>query len=622
MKTLPRQRIVLLIFLLAIAFKGFSHDFTIPKIYQYSSFSKSESINSIKKLSVSKWKIVDSPSFGREGVYGWVRFEVKNLSQVPQYLEVVGHFKENVSIWIYEQDSLLFTNTLITRDQRKANPILHRYFLYDLPHKKHITVYLRAYNFPGDALKFPIRIWENQDFVDANQFDIWYWALFTGIMLMTILISIFNYLFHTQKIYLFYAGYILCFGIYALVNDGWGVLLPDSLGFLDELVAITHWINFGLYFFLLFSQKFLAIDLTVNSKWSLVRLNPIWGFMVMLVFLIAAHLAKSNNSPLYFDIFAKGGFLTILIYISIWISYVFDAVKRKFKPVWLHILSGSMMLIVNGIFYFLINSGWLKIAISEMGIFRIALIADVVVILISWLYRQRVIQESQELLEVENKAQQQAIYEQTIKELRHQTALQQQRESLARDLHDGIGSQLSHIIGQIDLMSLKDLNQPKLVLLGEFTRETNQALRDTIWVLNKESITWVEFKQRLTGYIARICNDLDSPLVSYSFHLPDAIQFSPLLTSSLFHIIQEALNNALKYAKADIIQLTIYHKDKNLMLFFEDNGKGFDAKNASTGYGLSNIRKRVEELGGNYTLESSSKGTNIKILIPYYLDNQ
>ena len=611
-----QKLLILKVIILTISSKSYCI-YNSPKIYQYSAENTDLTIRGIKSIKSNNWEIVESPNFGRGGGYGLVKFYIQNKNNTPLYLEIVGHFKEKLTVWIYEKDSIQLYKSLTTRDQFKENPILHRYFLFDLPIKKYLTVYIKSYNYPGDALKFPIRVWEKRDFINENQFDIWLWAIFTGIMLMTILISIFNYVFHPQKIYLYYAAYILCFGIYSLLNDGWGVLLPNYLGFLDELVAITYWINFGLYFFTLFSKNFLAINPVTTSSWSFIKLNPIWGLLSVQCFLIAATIAKIYHSALFFNYFVKGGFCSILIFIFIWIAYVLNAVKRNFKPVWLHILSGSMMLIINIIFYFLINSGILKVPISEMGIFRFALILDVFVILISWLYRQNLIQRNQQLLELENKAQQIAIYEQTINELKYEQNLKLQRERIARDLHDGIGSQLSHIIGQIDLLSLRDKNQQQLVLLGEFTRETNQMLRDSLWVLNKESVYWVDFKQRLTGYVARICSDMDTPLISYAFNLPDNLVLSPQLTSYLFHIIQEALNNTLKYANAEIVQISIYKKDKNLIFFFEDNGRGFDTKNLSTGYGLTNIKKRVEELEGIFKVHSTNHGTCISISIPY-----
>lgn len=238
-------------------------------------------------------------------------------------------------------------------------------------------------------------------------------------------------------------------------------------------------------------------------------------------------------------------------------------------------------------------------------------------IMLMTIYRQNLILRNQQHLVQENKLQQIAIYDQTINELKYQQNLKLQRERIARDLHDGIGSQLSHIIGQIDLLSLRDKNQRELVLLGEFTRETNQTLRDSIWVLNKEAVYGVDFKQRLTGYIARICCDVEIPLVSHAFSLPDNLMLSPQITSYLFYIIQEALNNTLKYADAQIVQITMYQKDKKLMLFFEDNGKGFDTANLSMGYGLSNIKKRVEELDGIFSVHSTNLGTFLNISIPF-----
>ena len=79
-----------------------------------------------------------------------------------------------------------------------------------------------------------------------------------------------------------------------------------------------------------------------------------------------------------------------------------------------------------------------------------------------------------------------------------------------------------------------------------------------------------------------------------------------------YRIIQEALNNALKHAEANILSVNVTVKNEMLVIQIQDNGKGFNASNNSDGNGLNNMKKRAERIGGEITIDSEvSKGTKI-----------
>jgi len=210
-----------------------------------------------------------------------------------------------------------------------------------------------------------------------------------------------------------------------------------------------------------------------------------------------------------------------------------------------------------------------------------------------------------------------------------QNKLQEQRLRISRDLHDNIGSQLTFIISSIDnlkfgLQEAKVQTKEKLSYISEFTSQTIYELRDTIWAMNKEEITFEDLQGRISNFINKA--KIASEKTQFTFTVSEAAKkethFSSVEGMNVYRIIQEAVNNALKYADASSINVSITKsetllKDKlNLVLTIIDNGKGFDLARVEKGNGFNSIQKRAKELHGKATIISSvGEGTSVTVLM-------
>jgi signal transduction histidine kinase len=97
--------------------------------------------------------------------------------------------------------------------------------------------------------------------------------------------------------------------------------------------------------------------------------------------------------------------------------------------------------------------------------------------------------------------------------------------------------------------------------------------------------------------------------------LEDKLSENQKLT--LFRIIQEALNNAIKNAKATNVLINLYQCKNNILLNIKDDGVGFEPVSVKKGSGLKNIQNRVYLANGSITLESNpGNGCNIEIKFP------
>lgn len=94
------------------------------------------------------------------------------------------------------------------------------------------------------------------------------------------------------------------------------------------------------------------------------------------------------------------------------------------------------------------------------------------------------------------------------------------------------------------------------------------------------------------------------------------------IKAELVRIVQEALNNIIKHARAKHTDIQLFKHDNELVITIEDDGQGFNEQQLPGGIGLANMRARAESLDGK--LEISSKpgeGTSLLITIPYSADS-
>ncbi|MPR36054.1 sensor histidine kinase [Salmonirosea aquatica] len=195
--------------------------------------------------------------------------------------------------------------------------------------------------------------------------------------------------------------------------------------------------------------------------------------------------------------------------------------------------------------------------------------------------------------------------------------LRKQREQIARDLHDGIGSQLTHIISRLDMLVHRNPTfEHQLIDLQDFARDTVQQLRETIWVLNQGEIAYGNLTERIRGLLTRISADVTCPTIKLTAYGDASTLLDPQLASSIFRIVQEGVNNAMKYAQCSEITVCLATDQHSLTLLISDDGKGFSAEDVPKGYGLLNFKSRTEELNGTFVLNSSDDGTEIHIEFP------
>lgn len=206
-----------------------------------------------------------------------------------------------------------------------------------------------------------------------------------------------------------------------------------------------------------------------------------------------------------------------------------------------------------------------------------------------------------------------------------QDMLRIQREKITADLHDEIGSTLSslQINSAVSKRLIKsDVEKSKALLntIEKQARDLSEKIGDIIWSLKPED----QFMS-LSTRIRNFASELISPTeIKYTINIDkniDKVLHELTMRKNVLMICKEALNNAVKYSDAKLIEIKIELLDDELQILIVDDGLGFDS-DVKKGNGLTNIKRRTEELDGKLyiaTRPNTNSGTSIHIIIPLSL---
>jgi len=208
-----------------------------------------------------------------------------------------------------------------------------------------------------------------------------------------------------------------------------------------------------------------------------------------------------------------------------------------------------------------------------------------------------------------------------------QRAIIEERERIAREIHDGIAQLMAYVntkASAIRLLLKKSQPgkaQTQLQELEEAARESFMELRTTILGLRTSDTQSAGLLVTLQSFITKFSEltgikvDLDLPNES------DAISLPPESELQLIRITQEALSNVQKHTSNEHAWVRLRHVDHSLELTIGDDGPGFNPKHPSEDgqphFGLSTMRERAESIGGTFTIESKpGKGARITVRLP------
>lgn len=203
-----------------------------------------------------------------------------------------------------------------------------------------------------------------------------------------------------------------------------------------------------------------------------------------------------------------------------------------------------------------------------------------------------------------------------------ENVLSTEKLRISRELHDNIGARLTFLNNSIEYLEKNKKNgasRKNLTAIKKSVRSTLEELRNTLWALKSDTGTLRDLVLKIRSYVQSFSGQHKNLRITVTCtKVEERLTLSSAQMLNIFRIVQEALQNCLKHAYATAFTITFERDhDGGFSLILQDNGKGFNVNNCSSGNGLANMKTRCEESGGTFSLTSNSKGTIIHCHFPY-----
>lgn len=201
---------------------------------------------------------------------------------------------------------------------------------------------------------------------------------------------------------------------------------------------------------------------------------------------------------------------------------------------------------------------------------------------------------------------------------------EKEQNRIAKDVHDGIGQMLTGLKYNLESIDISDIDKTtkKIEHLKELTSNIIKGVRTATFNLTPPELA----DHGIVPAITKLTTEL-TKLTGKNIVLYNKTDFNQRLDSlaeiNIYRIVQEAINNAIKYADSTHILVSISHSEEILSIVIDDNGKGFDPnkvkniKNGDGGMGMTFMRERIKYINGRLFLNSEvNKGTRVTLNIP------
>lgn len=196
------------------------------------------------------------------------------------------------------------------------------------------------------------------------------------------------------------------------------------------------------------------------------------------------------------------------------------------------------------------------------------------------------------------------------------------RKQTAEDFHDDIGNKLTRISVLSEVLSSmtnKD-DVEKRAIIQKIKTNVNElytGTKDILWSLNPKNDTLGELLIHIKEFGYEMFNDTPVTFEDETFIDDTSKRLSLEMSRNILMIFKEAINNTLKYSKADHVHFTAGTSQDVLEIQLKDNGSGFDPEAVKNGQGINNMKVRAARIKGSLSIYSDKNGTTIALSVKF-----
>ncbi|CAM5182752.1 Sensor histidine kinase OS=Ureibacillus acetophenoni OX=614649 GN=SAMN05877842_10459 PE=4 SV=1 [Ureibacillus acetophenoni] len=313
-----------------------------------------------------------------------------------------------------------------------------------------------------------------------------------------------------------------------------------------------------------------------------------------------------------------------------------EPVEETFRPLWEEQFENIPLVAYFGISIFVVScmiSIWMSIASKTREMVAIRYVKQLVDPEFSLEKKKNIprtlrkaLLQTNELIETQRKSLQKLTNERVdSNDAIIQERIVQERQRLARELHDSVSQQLfaaSMLLSALTEQGHGDeQSQKTLMQVEKVVQQAQLEMRALLLHLRPIALRNNTLAEGLTGLVIELKQKVNFQ-IDYKI---EEMVLSKAEEDHLFRIAQEALSNTLRHSKATEVELLLIARDNVAILRIQDNGRGFNAEedNKTTSYGLKNIAERAVEIGCTYKIVSvPGEGTIVEVKVPLKKRNE
>ncbi|MBU1822119.1 MAG: hypothetical protein KKG00_11505, partial [Bacteroidetes bacterium] len=447
-----------------------------------------------------------------------------------------------------------------------------------------------------EVLKVPLKLWKRQAFEEASNAAYLVHGIVVGMLLFIIVFNIFLWISVRDPIHFYYCLYVLGLGLFSLADKGYGYqyLWPES-PFLNHL-ARNFLALYNCAIQIHFMQLFVG-QTAVNSQYYRLN-NAVKVFLLVLA--VVPFLSPGAYFPTYvittYTVLAGAGMLASIVLV---LASLYERYRQGSRLALYY--AGALGTLLFTLFLVLLSRVF-PLPVNGNDLLTYGGLAELLVLAFGLTVKYNLYKKEKENLLLALNHNQQETASRVIQ------AQENERERIARDLHDELGASLSILKSNL----LRERREGPSVELVD-------ALSDTIRAISHD-LTPPGFERFGLAKILR--SSVDSLGASgefcASYYQSGAeVRMQKDRELMVYRVASELLHNVIKHARATELTVQLLYQPDHLVLQVEDNGVGMATTASADGLGMESIHSRAQFLRANVTMDSNALGTTFYLEIPY-----